>query len=64
MVNDVGTHMIVAQIEFYGEHFSKGTFSTASTLRITCRLQQAKPAVAGQVHAVVGRQLLPGAPAE
>ncbi len=26
------------------------------TLRITCRRKRAKPAVAGQVHAVVGRQ--------
>jgi hypothetical protein len=31
MVNDVGIYMIVAQIEFYCDHFSKRTFSTAST---------------------------------
>jgi hypothetical protein len=31
----------------------KEGFSTTSTTRITCRRKQAKPAVAGQVHAEV-----------
>jgi hypothetical protein len=37
MVNDIGIHMIVAQIAFYCEHLMSGTFSTASMSRMTRR---------------------------